>query len=350
MDTFELQESIKRVLEAHRKGSRNENDTTENLKRIAVLLKPEQAQEFYNYLRLVLLHKIATPIKVSQPPGGRTDNTIFIIIQVLVALGHADRIFPELFGHLHPESSQSVENWVEFVIPALVTAIYQQSDSMRQSTLESVKGFCSLYTASYRRELLGNEPPRLLAERLRNIESAIEEVEFRRFERSLREITSQPTQLPAPGAPETEHRAYLNSLINDNAVVSAIEDAHSYLECDGDQFSGQKAAALLRASIDRTHWTVVTRLAKLRSTEPPTGSETSDGKRREYMRIVNFITPAEEKFFSAIYSLISEEGVHQLLAPRETVALLEHTVTQYLTLLLRRLSELEGRETATNTG
>jgi hypothetical protein len=55
------------------------------------------------------------------------------------------------------------------------------------------------------------------------------------------------------------------------------------------------------------------------------------------MREGGFITQPEEVFFSAIYSLISREASHRLIAPRETVLLLQRTVFSYLLLLSERL-------------
>jgi hypothetical protein len=50
-----------------------------------------------------------------------------------------------------------------------------------------------------------------------------------------------------------------------------------------------------------------------------------------------FINKDEETFISCVYTLISREGVHKLVAPRETVLVMERTVRDLLTLLLRRL-------------
>ena len=85
------------------------------------------------------------------------------------------------------------------------------------------------------------------------------------------------------------------------------------------------------------HCGIVAALTKLTS-QAFTGKE-SDGTRRQYMRKVGFITPAEETFFSAVYSLISQEGTHKLDAPKQTVLVLERTISDYLLLLARRLSD-----------
>ena len=117
-------------------------------------------------------------------------------------------------------------------------------------------------------------------------------------------------------------------------IKTAMEEADTYLKGTG-QFDPKHAADLIRACMDETHRGVVSELQKL------TGQEyegpDKDGHRRTYMRKMAFINEDEENFFSSIYTLISREGTHRLLAPKETVLVMERTVRDYLLLLLRRL-------------
>ena len=89
--------------------------------------------------------------------------------------------------------------------------------------------------------------------------------------------------------------------------------------------------------MDEAHRAVVQELEKM------TGRQCSnpemDGVRRQYMRDADFITPAEEAFFSCIYTLISVEASHKLDAPKETMLVMQRTVRDYLLLLLRRLRD-----------
>ena len=103
-------------------------------------------------------------------------------------------------------------------------------------------------------------------------------------------------------------------------------------------FSAKIAGDLLRSSVDTTHRELINALTILKK-KPYSGKE-QDGARRAYMREVGFITLPEEKFFSAIYSLISEEASHKLDAPRETILVMHQAVQGYLLLLLRRLSDV----------
>jgi len=91
--------------------------------------------------------------------------------------------------------------------------------------------------------------------------------------------------------------------------------------------------------MDEAHREIVRRLESLSSR--PYKGEDKDGTRRAYMRDVGFISQPEEELFSAIYSFISREASHKLIAPRETVLLLHHTVTSYLLLLTERLDKRE---------
>jgi hypothetical protein len=82
-------------------------------------------------------------------------------------------------------------------------------------------------------------------------------------------------------------------------------------------------------------------LEKIRNT-PYLGKD-RDGERRAYMRAAGFISEAEENFFSAIYTLISREASHRLIAPKETVLVLHTTVSNYIFLLVKRLRDLRNR-------
>lgn len=88
--------------------------------------------------------------------------------------------------------------------------------------------------------------------------------------------------------------------------------------------------------MEEAHRVIVKQLATIKG-KPYDGAE-KDGARRHYMRSVDFISEPEEKFFSAIYSLLSQEGSHRLIAPRETTLLLHQTVSNYIRLLAERVS------------
>ena len=170
------------------------------------------------------------------------------------------------------------------------------------------------------------------------LKRAIDNAEFSRFERQLRVSTPD-----SPTKEEVRDQAATMGL--SPAVLGAMKEAGDYLRSEG-PFNPKKAADLIRASKEESHREIVKRLVEL-TRSPYTGGD-KDGKRREYFRVVGFISEPEESFFSAIYTLISREGSHKLIAPRETVLVIEQTVRSYLSLLVRRLSSFEPPQKGAN--
>jgi len=171
------------------------------------------------------------------------------------------------------------------------------------------------------------------------LKRAIEKAEFTRFERQLRSAIQV-----APTPKVTEEKSELAAL-NPN-IEEALKEAGEYLrggETFGPKkFNSKKAADLLRSCLDEAHREIVKRLVE-KTGSPYAGGE-KDGSRRQYFRNVGFISEPEEKFFSAIYTLLSEEATHKLIAPRETVLVMGQTVQSYLLLLVRRLSSFSPQK------
>jgi hypothetical protein len=122
-------------------------------------------------------------------------------------------------------------------------------------------------------------------------------------------------------------------------IARALSKAEEHLRQKG-EFDPKIAGDLLRTSMDEAHRAIID---KLSSPKAPYSGADKDGARRGYLREREFISPAEDQFFSAVYSLISKEGSHRLIAPRETVLLMHQTVTGYIQLLFRRLSSWKSR-------
>ena len=126
----------------------------------------------------------------------------------------------------------------------------------------------------------------------------------------------------------------------DLSLAEAVEKAKEYLRSTG-AFNAKIGGDLLRTSIDVAHRALVTELVRI--TDTPYAGKDKDGDRRVYLRTVGIITLAEEKLFSAIYAYISEESSHKLDAVKETMLVVERTVTDYLILLLRRFLDRKLR-------
>ncbi len=54
----------------------------------------------------------------------------------------------------------------------------------------------------------------------------------------------------------------------------------------------------------------------------------------------NVLSTVEEKFIAGLYGLISDEGVHALVAEREYVRLSRNFVIEYALLFLRKMEKL----------
>jgi hypothetical protein len=330
--------NIDRFLDAHRSGLRDFDDTADNLKKLFSKLETEDQKTFFKYLWTRLarqLHRTVLPItqgRIQQP------SLIRAIMRSVADFGPVD-FFVQLFAHLDTNNPIIVKNWENDVFPEIILALTNQPDRFPQAILDALKANTALYSNSTRSRLSGIQPTSELGPSASRLEKAIEELEFDRFEKAFAE--QAPGDADQPKSTPADHLVlYLRGLDVAPSISAAMVEAQEYLRASG-QFDPKKAADLLRSSIDEMNRAIVADLVKL--TNKGFSHKQSDGRRRQYMREVGFISLAEETFFSSIYSLISEEATHRLLAPKETVLLLEKTVSGYLILLARRLSEWRGQ-------
>lgn len=170
---------------------------------------------------------------------------------------------------------------------------------------------------------------------LEQLERTAEHIEFERFAKSLSDGATSPRNIGAP----VEPRAADTGL--GLKVAGALKEAEQRLRSEG-EFDPKTAADLIRSAMEEAHREFVTELETV--TKKPYAGDDKDGARRNYMREAGFITQPEEVFFSAIYGLISREGSHRLIAPRETVLLLHQIVFSYLMLLTERLRKHKVRQ------
>jgi len=167
---------------------------------------------------------------------------------------------------------------------------------------------------------------------LNGLEHTVEHIEFERFART---ISAGPTAINVgnPSATQNNPNGFSPK------VTNALKEAGQFLRTEG-EFDPKIAGDLIRSAIDEAHREVVASLEALH--DQRCSATDKDGSRRAYMREVGFITQPEEEFFSAIYSLLSQEASHKLITARETILLLYQTVSGYLSLLSERLSRLKG--------
>lgn len=190
------------------------------------------------------------------------------------------------------------------------------------------QSFCSTQTFPDATELFGFKIDQVVAQAAANLEQTIEHIEFKRFGDALI-AGQQPARKPA-----SELQNLLAAIGITGEIAHAMEEAETYLYGTG-KFEAKHALDLVRACMEETHRGVIAELEKM--TGQKCDDPGKDGFRRAYMRRVGFINDAEDQFFSSIYTLLSKEGSHKLLAPKETALVMYSTVKEYLLLLLRRL-------------
>lgn len=342
METEEVQLAADTILDFHRRGQRNVPDTVKNI--VALLRK---APEHRNWLVFQYLWDLLA-LELEKPPLKLTSSRVVdpcvieVVMRTFIAIGEAPkaftrlferlRVFTGLFGHLQPPEGQTLmNNWTQHVLPIVGMFISSEPDKLQPEFLQNVSALCDTYLSDRSRRLIGVDKidERLLFA-MQQLRQTIDEINFSRFESDLRSTASDTN--PS----EDESRTAGDGFIAEGTppeVLRALSEAGEYLHSDG-EFKPKIAADLLRACIDTAHRAVI---AELGREAPPFTENDNDGQRRIYMRKAEFISLPEEKFFSAIYTLLSEEASHKLVAEKETVLVMNLTIGAYIRLLFRRL-------------
>ena len=340
MDAAELQKMADRILDSHLQGRRKGSYTVDNLVALLTTAQEHRAQLLHCLQDRLLNALVRPPVELASR-AVRDPSVIEVIMSAFAQVGEAQTLFLELFDYFPPEEPILMKNWARQVLPTMTSAILLHRDQLPSHFFASLKARCELYLQDSRWQLFGiDQPHEGLLLTVTQLKDAIEELEFSDFEAKLK--AAAKTVVSSPSI----HVALQDEDSSDGRVPHQIADALSkaddYLRSKG-QFDPKIAGDLLRSSIDEAHRAIVDELS---SAEAPFSGRDKDGVRREYMREQGFISPAEEKFFSSVYTLISVEGTHRLDAPRETVLLMHQTVAGYIQLLFRRLTDRNKRKAA----
>jgi hypothetical protein len=331
-DLATVEEKIDWILTMLDRGRRGPEQTLTNLRVLLSQLDQPQRNKSLDYVFELLVRQTRQKSTTDPNQLGRQRTSIGLLFKVLFEFGRVELTLCKILAYIDVSNSDIVNNWMNCVFPEITSAVYVYSNEMSQGTLDALKEHVALY--SHPGTDLARAMP-AVSPNLHQLVGAIESAEFSRFEQQLRNASSTNA---GPKVPDKQSEfAALNPRIEE-----ALKEASDYLRSEG-TLDPKKAADLLRSSIDESHREIVKRLAE--RTGSPYGGGEKDGKRREYLRTVLFISEPEEKFFSAIYTLLSEEASHRLIAPRETVLVMEHTVRSYLLLLVRRLSSFSPPKT-----
>jgi len=311
-------EALGKILDAHRRGH---CDKMQALNLIEALRSRSSDSET-DELRKSLVALFRESVMTSKNVGGYIVNMSALALCCLAEFCSFQQLMELVFSRFPMNDPPMIEVWVREIFPDLQWSLMRCQERVDADALHRIRAQAAMVRAS----AYIHTPSVVTA--MENLEKTADWIEFHRFEKTLlsrkpsRHETSKSTAAPAP----------ISALPPD--VARALEEAQNRLETQG-PFDSKTAADLIRGAMEEAHREFVKELVLIYGGGPPI--DDTDGARRSYMRVVGFITKAEEKFFSAIYSLISEEASHKLIAPRETILLLHQTVFSYLLLLTERL-------------
>jgi hypothetical protein len=324
-DLADIEQNINRILESQDRGIRELEHTLDNLKRLLAPLGDLPRSRALDYLFGLLVQRIRQKSATDPNSIDKQRRSINTLFRIQFEFGRVDIVLCKILGFLDVDSADVVNNWMNCVSSEVASAVSRYSYDLRQETLDTLRAHAAMY--SHAGTDLARAMP-ALSPFVLQLNRAIESAEFARFERQLHAASAR-------GRISEEVSDQLTEVGLSPSVLAAMEEAAEYLRSEG-PFNPKKAADLMRTSIDESHREIVARLAV--ATGTPYRDANKDGSRRAFLRRVSFISEPEERFFSAIYSLLSEEASHKLIAPRETMLLMEQTVKGYLSLLIRRLS------------
>jgi hypothetical protein len=325
-----LHETLSQILEGYRANIVNYDRTVDLLEALYKRLQYMNDQKtFFDVLRSELLSE---PYSHLTPPHPRR-SAHEVIVRAWARFGPVAELPAIVFALLRWNDPVGMEAWARKIAPEFISALTLYRKRFPPSMLEAIKVQCIIFTSERAIALTGSQFPNTLIEVAKKLDRTVKQIEFERFEETIVGTTQE-------ASPATDLHGLLVSAGLDLSLAEAVETAKEYLRSTG-AFDTKIGGDLLRTSIDVAHRALVAEIEKI--TGAPYAGRDKDGERRVYLRTVGIMTLAEEKFFSAIYTYISEESSHKLDAVKETMLVVERTVTDYLILLLRRFLDLKLR-------
>jgi hypothetical protein len=312
------QYALDQVLDGYRKGFCDKAKTISRIGQIRRDLSDVEAVELY----MILTNLYEASDRVRRQAGGFVVDEAELVVSCLAEFYPPERLTELVFSQLQTGDEQRIEKWAQVIVPEFQWSLTRCAQRFSEEALNQIKALITL--------VRNTVPPysSTVLFAMDSLERTVEYIEFQRFEASL----------PGEAADvRTTDGSLEDPLVAglDPTVAGAIKRAEDHLR-SRDEFSAKSAADLIRSAMEEAHRVIVKQLATIKG-KPYDGGE-KEGARRHYMRSVDFISEPEEKFFSAIYSLLSQEGSHRLIAPRETTLLLHQTVSNYIRLLAERVS------------
>lgn len=330
MESVPTYERVMKVLEGHRRGHYNIQETVNLLEAV---WKQESEEGRKVVERTIWATLSREPLTARRPIGNLRPDILRVVIRAISTFGSPGSTaqLPGLvFGRLPWRRPERMGVWAQSMCHELSYSMLHHAGRFTEVAFMQAREFCGSYTSPSSAEFMGTEIPQVVSEAAANLEQTIEHIEFKKFAEALTE-GQQPVR-----SHTNELQALLAATGIRGEIASAMEKAEAYLEGNG-AFDAKHAADLIRACMEETHRGVIAELEKM--TGQQCAGPGKDGARRAYMRQMEFINDAEDQFFSSIYTLLSREGTHKLLAPKETALVMYRTVKDYLSLLLRRLRD-----------
>jgi hypothetical protein len=321
-----LDQDLEGILNGYRKGL---CDKMRTLEYVALLRRRVSDAESGQLCRMLADLFRTSETKKSEQVGGYIVNMMTLALSCLAEVCPTEKLPELVFSRFPVGVPEKIEIWASELVPELGWSLSRHADKFGAEALSRIKAQAALARAS-----ADIYPPSAVSA-LNQLEKTAEWVEFQRFAKTL---TDGAAPVPVTGFSLEESPATSNM---SPAVASALQEAGRRLNAQG-EFDAKTAGDLIRSAMDEAHREIVRELESIHR-KPYAGGD-KDGARRGYMRSVDFITLPEEEFFSGIYSLISREAAHRLVAPRETVLLVHQTVSNYLLLLTERLNKLKARQ------
>jgi hypothetical protein len=134
-----------------------------------------------------------------------------------------------------------------------------------------------------------------------------------------------------------EIEGFLQKLGFSGPLLKALAEAERLNVPGATELELKSSMGHLRSFLENLHAEAVTQIQ--RTTEGPLPANSKWGTGLSYLSANDFLTKQEEGFAAGLYTLISDEAVHPLIAKREYARLSRNVVIEYGLLFLRKFEQ-----------
>ena len=162
-------------------------------------------------------------------------------------------------------------------------------------------------------------------------------------------LQSQKPNLEIEGDKETVIE-YLDSLGFDGLLIMSLKKAEELYRAPSGTFDLKHCLSLIRTFLEHLHLQAGSAVAVLLNTTVVNEWDPVVA----FLRNNDYLTKQQEKFARSLHTLLSDEGVHRLIAEQESARLLRNVVIEYglmfLTILNKKGVKISGVPAQTTTG